>query len=223
MLADNLEIISLVVAVIGSAAVIINSRLLAKKRDVYTPAYNKVDNNTNSLEYDRNIGEFAKIWDSFDGHVQDKIAEADLHGWLVMFDGDIEELNRFLYNYQRRLESMSDSPDYIIRSQGEYFFDMGGERGEILLEEFINYHGCDIITTPDKGELWNRLRRNSEQGYHHTEIKNWDPYGARIDLLWSCREETYRSDPNSPRDPYEVYRNAVQFARDAKDHLDKKV
>lgn len=220
---ENIEVISLIVAIIGSVAVIINSRLIAKRRDVYTPAYNSIDKNTNSIEYDRNVGEFAKIWESLDGHIQDTLAENDLHGWLVMFDGRIEELNRFLYNYQLKLESMSDSSEYIIESDDGYFFDIGGERGQILLEDFINHHGCEIITTEEKGDLWNKLRRNSEKGYHHTEIKNWGPTGSRIDLLWECREATYRNNPNFIGSPDESYRKAVQLAREAHDHLGKRV
>ncbi|WP_152423095.1 hypothetical protein [Natrinema versiforme] len=193
---DHIQIIAIIVGIIGSVAVIINSRLLAKKRDVYTPVYNKVNENIKSINYDRDSGEFDKIWETFDGHIKDKIREDDLEGWLVRFDGMVVNLNTFLYNYKLKLEAMSDSSDLVIKSGNEYMFDMGGERGQVLLDDFINQHGCEIVTTLDKGDLWKRLRRNSEEGYHHTEIKNWDPTGKRIDFLWECREEVYRDDPN---------------------------
>ena len=190
MLTDNIEIISIIVAILGSAAIIINSRILAEKRDVYTPAYNKVNENINTLEYNKGTGEFAKIWRSFDSHIQDKIAEDNFHGWLVRFDAKISELNRFLYNFQLNLESVSNSSDYIVELDGRYFFDIGGTRGQVLLDEFINHHGFIFVTTSNKSDLWENLRENSERGYHHTEIKNWGPTDERIDLLWECREET---------------------------------
>lgn len=199
---------------------------LSKKRtiqkDIYVPAYNQIRRYVNSLPYDSDSGEFELLWDSLDPHIRRGIKE-DNRGHFILLDGDLNQLNRFLTNYRLFLESKAEASEYIIYEDGAYFFDVGGEIGEIALEEFINRFGSTIIATSEKKDLWKRLQWGAPHNGYYSSINKWDVHEGRIDLLWEARQKTYLNNPNMVQDPQEVYHGAIERARKAEEFLNSKI
>lgn len=215
----------LVGVIIPFALKLIDYYLSKKKtmqQEIYVPAYNQVRRYVNSLPYDSDSGEFELLWDSLDPHIRRGIKE-DNRGHFILLDGDIDQLNRFLTNYRLLLESKAEASEYIIYEDGAYLFDVGGEIGEIALEEFINRFGSTIIATSEKSDLWKRLHWEAPHNGFYSSINEWDVHEGRIDLLWEARQKTHLNNPNIVQDPQEVYRGAVERARKAEEFLNSKI
>jgi len=217
---------SLAIGAFGATVGAYVSNKLAKNRsreqNVYIPIFNRVQGVINTLDYNTDKGEFQKVWEPLDGHIKRGIDE-EISGPLVMFDGNVSELNRFITNYKIVLENKASESD-LVREQGrEHRFRIDDEQVEVPVEKLVNRYGETIIATSEKNDLWKRLSWKVERGQFHNEIKNWDPFGERIDLLWKVRVETYQNDPSMVKPPDEVYSETIDYIRMADESLKSKI
>lgn len=199
---------------------------LAKRRnreqELYIPLFNKLEDAVSGPVYDQKEGEFEMVWGRLEGHIKRSVQQ-EIKGPLIMFDGSIATLNRFLDNYKILVRNYAESEGFLTQNDGEYYFDMGGQTGKIELDSFIDQLGSVIATADSASNLWKRLQWNTQRGEFYDEINSWGPSDERVEFLYEMKLRTYREDPSMTQSPSEEFNQAMRYARMAHEEVQEKI